>query len=106
MDHSSTESMIGNSPATNDLAGANSHTSGQVTADVIQNWLVSYLANLLEVKESEIDITASFDIYGLDSSATIGLTSDLGDRFKLEEIDPTITYDYSTIQALAEYLAQ
>jgi acyl carrier protein len=73
-------------------------------AAAIQAWLVSYLAQLLEINPNELDFKASFDRYGLDSSATIGLTTDLGDWLGFA-IDPTITYDYSSIESLAEYLA-
>ena len=74
-----------------------------ITAE-IQTWLVSYLAELLEIKPDEVGVTISFDRYGLDSSAALSLTSDLEDWLG-SELDPDITYDYPTIEALAEYIA-
>lgn len=70
----------------------------------IQGWLVSYIAQLLEIDPKEVDVKASFDRYGLDSSATIGLTSDL-ENWLGGSIDPTITYDYPSIESLSKHLA-
>ena len=76
----------------------------QQTVAAIQDWLVSYLSQLLEIDQNNVDVTTSFDRYGLDSSATIGLTTDLGDWLG-RSIDPTITYDYPSIESLSEHLA-
>lgn len=70
----------------------------------IQVWIVTYVAELLEVDPDNIDITVPFDRYGLDSSAAVGLTGDLEDWAKTE-IDPTVLYDYPTIEALSHHLA-
>ncbi len=70
----------------------------------IQAWLVSYLAELLEIEPDEIDVTVPFDRYGLDSTAAVGLTSDLEDWLG-SELDPTLIYDYPTIEALAKQVA-
>ena len=74
------------------------------TAADIQGWLVSYMAELLEIEPDEIDVTIPFDRYGLDSSAAVGLTGDLEDWLKTE-LDPTLMYDYPTIEALAKHVA-
>lgn len=73
------------------------------TATEIQAWIVSYLAQLLEVDSDEIDTATPFDRYGLDSSAAIGMTGDLEDWLNLE-LDPTLVYDYPTIEALSQHL--
>ena len=69
----------------------------------IQEWLVNYLAKLLEVETSEIDITRSFDEYGLNSSDAIFLTGELEEWLE-SELEPTLVYEYSTIKKLAQYL--
>lgn len=69
----------------------------------IQDWVVSYVANLLEIDLEEVDTTIPFERYGLDSSAAVGLTGDLEDWLETE-IDPTLLYDYPTIESLVEYL--
>ena len=73
-------------------------------AKSIEQWITLYVANLLEVDSEEIDTTIPFDRYGLDSSAAVGMTGDLEDWLGCE-IDPTLVYDYPTIEALVEYLS-
>ena len=73
------------------------------TATEIQVWIVSYLADLLEVDSEEIEVTIPFDRYGLDSSAAVGLTGDLEDWLGCE-LDPTLLYDYPTVEALVQHL--
>lgn len=68
----------------------------------IENWLVNYLAKLLDVSPQEIDINVPFDRYGLDSSAAISLTGDL-EEWLGQEIDPTILYEYPTIKKILGY---
>lgn len=73
------------------------------TADDIKSWVVTYLADLLETDEDEIDVTIPFDRYGLDSSAAVGLTGELEDWLG-REVPPTLLYDYPTVESLVEYL--
>ena len=70
----------------------------------IQDWIISYLAELLEVEPELVDPTIPFDRYGLDSSAAYALTGDLEDWLG-REIDPTAIYDYPTVEALSEHLS-
>ena len=74
------------------------------TTAEIKAWLVSYLAELLEIKPKEVDVTIPFDRYGLDSSVAVGLIGDL-EEWLGAELDPTLMYDYPTIKTLAENLA-
>jgi len=74
------------------------------SSEKIQAWIVSYVANLLEVEPDEVNITIPFSRYGLDSSAAFGLTGDLEDWLQYE-IDPTLLYDYPTIESLVKYLS-
>jgi acyl carrier protein len=78
-------------------------TKNQVNKETIQAWLVSYLSELLEIAPTEIDVKVPFERYGLDSSAAIGLTGDL-ENFLGYEVEPTILYDYPTIEILSEQL--
>ncbi len=75
------------------------------TAEEIRAWIISYLADLLEVEPDEIDATIPFNRYGLDSAVAIGMTGDLEDWLSCE-LDPTLLYDYPTIDALAWHLAE
>ncbi len=88
------------------VAGANYNTpKPNPTATEIQAWIASYLAQLLEINPDEVDTSIPFDQYGLDSSAAVGMTGDLEDWMG-RKIDPTLLYDYPTIQALAQHLAE
>jgi acyl carrier protein len=75
-----------------------------LTAAEIQTWLVSHLAGVLEIDPAEVDVTTPFDRYGLDSVAAIGITGDL-EAWLGYDLDPTLLYDYPTIEAVARYLA-
>ena len=79
-------------------------TSTTQSAEKIQSWLVSYLAELLEIDSAEVDETDPFDRYGLDSSATMSMTADLEEWLGLE-LEPMVFYDYPTIERLSQYLA-
>jgi acyl carrier protein len=74
------------------------------TAAEIQAWVVSYLAELLEVSSDEVNVSIPFDRYGLDSSVAVGLTGDLEDWLGTK-LDPTLLYDYPTIESLSRHLA-
>jgi acyl carrier protein len=78
-------------------------TIEKISAQEIQEWIVSYLAELLEVDTDEIDVTVPFDRYGLDSSAAVGMTGDL-ETWLETEVDPTLLYDYPTVEALVGHL--
>jgi len=75
------------------------------TAVEIQKWLAFYLGELLDIDPKEVDVTTRFDRYGLDSSAAVGLTCDLEDWIG-RDVDPTLPYDYPTIETLAQHLAE
>lgn len=80
-------------------------TAHLLTAEEIQVWIVSYLAQQLEIDPDEVDVTMTFDQYGLDSSTAIGMTGELEDWMG-KQLDPTLLYDYPTIKALAQELAK
>ena len=75
------------------------------TERAIQNWIVNYVAELLEVDPENIDVNIPFDRYGLDSSAAVELSGDLEDWLG-RELDPTLLYDYPTFEALAKHLSE
>lgn len=75
------------------------------TQKEIQNWIVNHIAELLEVNPNRINATSSFDRYGLDSVIAVSLTGDLEDWLGTE-LDPTLLYDYPTIERLAHHLAE
>lgn len=79
-------------------------TVQEKSATEIQDWILAYLGDLLEIEPEEIDITIPFDHYGLDSTAAISLTGDL-EEWLGKEVDPTLLYDYPTVEALVQHLS-
>ncbi|MBU7583099.1 MAG: acyl carrier protein [Nostoc sp. TH1S01] len=71
----------------------------------IQNYLVNYLAELLEVKPNRIDVTIPFDRYGLDSATVLELAGELQTWLDYE-LDPTLFYNYPTVRALSQQLIE
>lgn len=75
------------------------------TQEGIQDWLVNKLAQLLGLNPDDIGISTPLSRYGLDSSSTILLTSDLMDWLGCE-LEPDVIYQYPTIQTLANHLTE
>jgi acyl carrier protein len=74
------------------------------TRDDIQDWLISAVARSLKIDQDEIDPAVAFDRYGMDSVVAVELTGELEKRLGLS-LPPTLMYDYPTIVALSEYMA-
>ena len=74
------------------------------TAEEIQEWMVNYLANVLEMSTDKIDVTVPFDDFALDSATAIGMTGELEDWLG-KPVDPTLVYDYPTIEQFSKCLA-
>lgn len=90
--------------------GSTTDTNGDAHQELasaagIQAWLVSYLAQLLEIDPDEINTSIPFDSYGLDSATAVGMTGDLEDWLG-RKIDPTLLYDYPTVESFAHHLAE
>ena len=94
------ETMSNSSENTKNSAGKELPSAAE-----IQAWMSSYLAQLLALEPDEVNVTIPFDRYGLDSSVAVGLTGDLEDWLD-RKLDPTLLYDYPTIEALAQHLAE
>lgn len=71
--------------------------------DDLRDWMVAYLARLLDMEPAEIDPGCSFELYGLDSSGAVGLSGDLEDLLGTT-FDTSLVYDYPTIDALLDHL--
>ncbi len=71
----------------------------------IQAWLISQLAQKLEIDANQIDITLPFESYGLDSESAVVLSGELQDLLKCD-LEPTLLFDYPTIEAVADYIVQ
>ncbi|HEX7322683.1 MAG TPA: beta-ketoacyl synthase N-terminal-like domain-containing protein, partial [Mycobacterium sp.] len=83
-------------PTQSDVAGPD--------AAEISDWLVAELSRQLELPTAEIDPTQPFSFYGLDSVHAVRLTTEL-EKWLGREFEPTLAYEYPTIEILARYLA-
>lgn len=75
------------------------------TATEIENWFISYLAELLEIEADELDLDSSFQSYGLSSAEGVGMIGDLQDWLG-ESLNPALIYEYPSIATLSTQLAQ
>ncbi len=71
--------------------------------DAIQKWLIAQIASMQSIDPAEIDIREPLSSYGLGSVAALTLSGDLETLLK-RRLEPTLVWDYPTIQRLSEYL--
>ncbi|MFQ5794194.1 MAG: type I polyketide synthase [Candidatus Bipolaricaulia bacterium] len=71
----------------------------------IEAWLVSQISGRLGMDPDDIDIHQPFTHYGLDSKHAVRLAGELG-AWLGRQLSPTLAYEYPTIEALAQYLAE
>ncbi len=71
----------------------------------IANFLIRELASILEVSEEDIETDVAFDRYGVDSKSAVQLTGKLS-KLTGKNIEPTVLYDFPTIDSLSLNLAQ
>jgi len=69
----------------------------------IQDWLVTRIADLLQLAPDTIDIQESFSNYGLSSLDAVTLSGDLEELLG-RRLSPTLAYDYPNILTLSRYL--
>ena len=82
----------------------NASTQKQIGAIEIQDWLVAYLSKELNISADEIDVKTPFDRYGLSSMTAVLMTGEMEDWLG-RTLDPTLPYDYPTIETMAQHLA-
>lgn len=83
----------------------NNQISTTLTAETIQTWLVNQLADQLETDTDDIDVTVTFDVFGLDSAKAMVVISQ-AEEFLGFEVPPNWLWHYPTIQSLSERLAE
>lgn len=71
---------------------------------LIQNWLITKLAELARLDPVGIDVNKPFASFGLDSARAVGLTGELEEWLGLP-LSPTMIWDYPTPRLLAAFLA-
>ena len=76
-----------------------------LTAETIQQWLISKLAEQLGVEPDEIDPTLTFDSYGLDSAQAILLMREAEQLLNFR-LSLMLFWHYPTIETLSQRLAE
>ncbi len=71
----------------------------------IQAWLLSNLAEVLDMEAAEIDVTQPLDSYGLESTQAMVIVTKLQKMLGFE-LSPMLLWHYPTIEALSERLAE
>jgi phthiocerol/phenolphthiocerol synthesis type-I polyketide synthase C len=72
--------------------------------EAIQAWLISHLSRRLGVKPEDIDVQAPFASYGLSSAQAVSLSGEL-EEWLGYKLSPTLVYNYPSVAALAQHLA-
>jgi 8-amino-7-oxononanoate synthase len=82
----------------------NSQFSSQPPED-LSHWLISRLAEILDLEATEIDVQTDFMDYGLSSVEAVNLSGDLENLLD-RRLSPTLLLDYPNIESLASYLGE
>jgi acyl transferase domain-containing protein/acyl carrier protein len=71
----------------------------------IQDWLITHVAELLQIAPDKIDIQEPFANYGLSSREAVNLSGELEDLLG-RRLSPTLVYEYPNIWLLSKYLGE
>jgi acyl carrier protein len=69
----------------------------------VEAWMVAYLADLLDIPPTQVDVRKPFEQFGLDSTATVAFTSDLG-RWLGIKLDTQVMIENDDIQSVARHI--
>lgn len=74
-----------------------------INAISLQQGLISKISALTDILESNIKITTPLAEYGLDSLQAVSLSGDIEDWLGIS-LEPTIVWDYPTIEEMSKHL--
>ncbi|MBP2702774.1 acyl carrier protein [Microbispora sp. RL4-1S] len=77
--------------------------SNAPSTEDLRIWLIQRVASYLEKDPSDISPSVSLTQYGLDSVYAFVMCGDIEDHLDLR-LEPTVAWDYRTIDALADHL--
>ncbi|MEE1748356.1 MULTISPECIES: acyl carrier protein [unclassified Streptomyces] len=75
------------------------------TVETLSEWIANRISLYLKRPADEIASNVPLAEYGLDSVAALSLCGDIEEDFDLV-LEPTVAWDYPTIDALAGYLVE
>lgn len=74
-----------------------------ITREEIQNWLREKIAEKIKTTASAVAVDVPFTNYGLDSILIVTLVDEL-EEWLHTSLDPTIFWEYPTIEILTDWL--
>lgn len=78
-------------------------STGNYPQDELRSWLIERIAVYLDLTAVDIDPARPLAEFGLDSVYALSVCGDIEDELSLA-IEPTLAWDYPTIDAIAGHL--
>ena len=75
------------------------------TVGAIEDWLVAQLSERLQINAIDVNVTQPFASYGIDSLQVVQIAGEL-ETWLGRPLSPTLLYEYSTIEAIAQHLGE
>ncbi|QMU78142.1 acyl carrier protein [Streptacidiphilus sp. PB12-B1b] len=75
------------------------------TEHQFHDWLIERVSRYVRRPQEEINVSAPFAEYGMDSVAALSLFGDIEEAFGMY-LEPTVAWDHPTVEALARFLAR
>lgn len=80
-------------------------SQSNLSVSQIESWFVNQMAEQLGMDPEDVDATATFDSYALDSAKAM-LVASRAEKMLGFQLSPTLLWHYPTIQSLAQRLAE
>ncbi|MFF3062165.1 acyl carrier protein [Streptomyces sp. NPDC057909] len=71
---------------------------------MLREWIVERVALHVEMDPGALSVSVPLATYGLDSVVALSLCGDIEEKYGVE-LEPTVAWDYPTVEALADHLA-
>lgn len=78
-------------------------TTEPITEASVQEWLVTHIAAVAQIKPEDVDVDRPFAEFGMDSMQLFQLSGDL-QKFLGQEVSEIVAWDYPTIAQLSRHL--
>jgi acyl carrier protein len=79
-------------------------TTEPITEASVQEWLVTHIAAVAQIRPEDVDIDRPFAEFGMDSMQLFQLSGDL-QKFLGHEVSEIVAWDYPTIAQLSRHLS-
>lgn len=78
--------------------------SAPISEASIQEWLVTHIAAVAQIRPEDVDVDRPFAEFGMDSMQLFQLSGDL-QKFLGHEVSEIVAWDYPTIAQLSRHLS-